>query len=77
MGLGCPVVAFNRGAIPVFLHSGVTGFVVEDTDSMVDAVSTINDIDRAACREHALTTFSVASMTDKYEEIYRKMTSSA
>jgi glycosyltransferase involved in cell wall biosynthesis len=75
MACGCPVVAFNRGAIPEIVQTGVTGFVVEDTDSMIDAVSAIGDIDRAACRAHALTDFSVAAMTDKYEEIYKKMTS--
>ncbi len=75
MACGCPVVAFNRGSIPEIVQTGVTGFVVEDTDSMVDAVSTIGDIDRKACREHALSKFSATAMADKYEDIYKKLVS--
>lgn len=73
---GCPVVAFNRGSIPEIVKTGVTGFVVEDTDSMIDAVEGISTISRAACREHALKNFSAKNMADGYEAIYRKMIAS-
>ncbi len=73
MACGCPVVAFNRGSIPEIVQTGVTGFVVEDTDSMIDAVSAIGDISRAACREHALSKFNVKNMADAYEAVYQKM----
>jgi glycosyltransferase involved in cell wall biosynthesis len=73
MACGCPVVAFNSGSIPEIVQTGETGFVVEDTDSMIDAVHAIGEIDRAACREHALSKFSVSAMVDGYEEIYKNM----
>ncbi|HEV8666715.1 MAG TPA: glycosyltransferase family 4 protein [Candidatus Paceibacterota bacterium] len=72
---GCPVVAFNRGSIPEIIKTGVTGYVVEDIDSMIDAVGNIDTINRAACREHALTNFSAKRMADKYEELYKKLAS--
>ena len=73
MATGCPVVAFNRGSIPEIIKTGVTGFVVEDTESMLDAVEGISAIDRAACREHVLSNFSATKMAGNYEELYKKL----
>lgn len=70
---GSPVVAFNKGSIPEIVEHGVTGFVVEDIEEMVDAVSKIETINRAACRERALSRFSAKTMTDGYEAAYLKM----
>jgi glycosyltransferase involved in cell wall biosynthesis len=75
MACGCPVVAFNRGSIPEIIKTGTTGYVVEDTDSMIDAVESIDTIDRHVCREHALKNFSAKKMCDGYEEIYKKLLS--
>ena len=73
---GCPVVAFNRGAIPEIIVDGVTGFVVDDIEEMTDAVAKIDSIDRAACRAHALRKFSAKRMADDYEALYRKILTS-
>lgn len=70
---GCPVIAFNRGSIPEIVKNGETGFVVEDVDEMLEAVSNIGRINRSACSKFALQNFSAQKMTDKYEEIYRKI----
>lgn len=74
MACGCPVVAFNRGAIPEIVKTGVTGYVVEDVEGMIDALHAIDAIDRAACRAHALEHFTVERMTDGYETVYRTLT---
>ena len=74
MACGCPVVAFNRGSIPEIIETGKTVLVVEDVEGMVEAVLAVGQIDRAACRAHALKNFSAAKMTDGYEKIYRKLT---
>jgi glycosyltransferase involved in cell wall biosynthesis len=73
MACGCPIIAFNRGAIPEIVKTGVTGFVVEDVEGMIDALHNIQSISRQACREHALTNFSAERMADGYEEIYKKL----
>jgi glycosyltransferase involved in cell wall biosynthesis len=70
---GTPVVAFNRGAIPEIVEDGVTGFVVESVEEMVEAVRNIQAIDRATCRARVLSRFSAKRMTDNYEAIYRKI----
>jgi glycosyltransferase involved in cell wall biosynthesis len=73
MACGCPVVAFDKGSIPEIVKHTETGFVVPDVETMVDAVSSIDTIDRAKCREYALANFSAAKMTDGYEQIYQKI----
>jgi glycosyltransferase involved in cell wall biosynthesis len=70
---GTPVVAFDRGSIPEIIKTGVTGFVVDDTEAMIDAVNAIGQIDRAACRAHVLENFSAKKMADSYEEMYKKI----
>jgi len=76
MACGCPVVGFNRGSIPELIKTGVTGYVVEDIEGMMDAVMNISSIDRTQCRSHALENFNNKKMTDGYEEIYRKILTS-
>lgn len=73
MACGCPVIAFNRGSIPEIIKTGVTGYVVEDVEGMIDALSNIDAIERAACRAHALEHFNVGHMVDGYEAIYKKL----
>ncbi len=72
MACGCPVVAMNLGSIPEIIQNGKTGYVVESVESMIEAVEGIKNIDRAACREHALTHFNAEKMADGYEEMYTK-----
>lgn len=73
MACGCPVVAFDKGSIPEIIENGRTGFVVQDIDSMVDAVKSIDSIDREYCRQYVLENFSTEKMVDGYEEIYRHL----
>lgn len=73
MASGCPVVAFNRGSIPELVVHGKTGYVVNDVDEMIDALSTINSIDRKECRKHVLENFSASIMADGYEKLYKKI----
>ena len=70
MACGCPVVAFGRGSIRELIAQGKTGFVVEDAEEMVEAVASIDVIDRAECRRHSLENFNATRMAKGYEEIY-------
>jgi len=75
MACGCPVIAMNKGSIPEIIKTGVTGYVVEDVEGMIDAVLAIDKIDRAACRARALEMFNVERMADGYEAIYQRLLS--
>jgi glycosyltransferase involved in cell wall biosynthesis len=70
MACGCPVVAFNHGSMPEIIEHGKTGFVVEDSEEMMESIQNIGSIDREYCRQTALSRFSHIRMTDEYEKIY-------
>ncbi|MCH8986696.1 glycosyltransferase family 4 protein [Patescibacteria group bacterium] len=70
MACGTPVITFNRGSAPEIVKDGVTGFVVETFDEMVDAIKKIDQIDRRKCREHIEKNFSVQKMIDEYEKVF-------
>jgi len=71
MACGCPVVGFNQGSVPEIIQNNQTGFVVEDTEEMIEAISNIKSIDRQACRDYVLKNFSATKMTDGYEKVYQ------
>lgn len=71
MACGCPVVGFNRGSIPEIVKNGVSGFVVNDTDEMIEAISNIGQINRQECRNYALKNFNAECMTSGYEAVYQ------
>jgi glycosyltransferase involved in cell wall biosynthesis len=73
MACGCPVVAFGRGSIRELVAQGRTGFVVEDTEEMVEAVANIDVISRAECRTHALENFNEKRMASGYENVYQQI----
>lgn len=73
MACGCPVVGFNKGSIPELVIDGETGFVVEDLKQMVAAIASIDKINRANCRKHALANFSSRRMAQDYLEIYKRV----
>lgn len=70
MACGCPVIGFNRGSVAEIVKDGKTGYVVEDTEEMIQAVKNIEKIKRENCRNYVLKNFNVQKMTDGYEEIY-------
>jgi glycosyltransferase involved in cell wall biosynthesis len=73
MACGTPVIALNRGAVPEIVVDGKTGFVVDSTDAMIEAISRVNTIDPGDCRNHVQDHFSITSMAYKYSELYHKL----
>lgn len=70
---GAPVIALKRGAIPEIIEHGKSGFVVNNFDEVCEAIQKVGIIDRAYCRQHALTSFNERRMADGYEEVYKKV----
>jgi glycosyltransferase involved in cell wall biosynthesis len=69
MACGTPVIAFSRGSMPELIAAGA-GFLVEDVDGAVSAVSASAALDREAIRAHAVGRFGVAHMVDAYIDAY-------
>ncbi len=70
LACGTPVIALSQGSVPEVVEHGVTGFVCESEDELVEAVSRVGEIDRRRCRAEAERRFSPNAMADQYEAVY-------
>ncbi len=73
MASGTPVISFRRGAAPEIIINGKTGFVVDTTVEMINAISKIKRIDRKDCRDHVRRNFSTAKMVNGYEAAFEQI----
>ncbi len=71
LACGVPVAAFARGAIPELLNAA-TGVLASPDDpfSLSQAALAAEQLDRHACREHAIRRCDAARMIDEYEALY-------
>ena len=60
--------------MPELIATGATGFLVDDIDGAVAAVTAARTLDRAAIRRYAVERFGVARMVDAYIDAYRGLT---
>jgi glycosyltransferase involved in cell wall biosynthesis len=67
---GTPVLALRRGSAPEIVDHGVTGFVQNDVDELVDAVDRVSEIDRRRCAVLARERFSPTRMAREYLALY-------
>jgi glycosyltransferase involved in cell wall biosynthesis len=73
LACGCPVIACPRGALPEIVDEGVTGFLINGIDDGAAAVARVGTLSRDACRHAAVTRFSPATVTTRYETLYRSL----
>jgi glycosyltransferase involved in cell wall biosynthesis len=72
MAAGTPVIALRRGSVPEVVVDGVSGFVCDDVNAMVEAVGRIDEIEPADCRRQAAR-FSLDAMCDAYVDVYESL----
>jgi len=70
---GTPVIAFNKGSMPELIEDEKTGFLVNSVQEAVEAVSSINTINRHDCYAHASEKFSLKKMVKDYIAVYHKI----
>lgn len=73
MSCGTPVIAFPNGSVSEIVKDGVTGFVVNSEEGMVEAIKKIDTIDRKKVRNRAEQFFSLKRMLLNYESVYRRL----
>lgn len=73
MASGTPVISFNRGAAPEIIKNAKTGYVVDSTAEMIEAVHKIKNISRIECRRHVEKNFSISKMVDGYEAAFEQI----
>ncbi len=62
-----------QGPVPEIVIHGKTGFVVDTIDAMIEAVTTISLIDPSDWSNHTRENFSIASMAEKYSQLYQSI----
>ncbi len=72
MACGTPVIGYRKGSVPEIVVHGKTGFVTDTEEEMVQAIKRVDELDRAACRAHVESNYTVEKMVNAYEDIYTK-----
>lgn len=70
---GTPVIGFAKGSVREIVKNGVTGFVVNNEDEIIEAVKRLHIIDPLTCRRDIENRFSAENIVKEYEEIYAKL----
>ena len=73
LACGTPVLALRRGSVSEVIEDGVTGFVRDTEDELVEAVARVTELDRERCRSEAERRFSPSAMADAYERVYQNL----
>ncbi len=72
MACGTPVVGCPQGAAPEIVEHGVTGFLGDSDAELITGLLSIGKIDRAVCRDHVRSRFSVERMVEGYLEVFER-----
>jgi len=69
LACGVPVLTYRRGGPAELVRHGETGFVVEPDSvaALVEAISRVGEVDRAACRRQAEAEFSLEAFGERIE----------
>jgi len=70
MACGTPVLAFAGGAVEEVINNGINGWVCRDVVDMAARIASTG-ISPACCRESVAARFSVATMTERYLDVYQ------
>ncbi len=77
MACGTPVIAFPNGALPEVIENGRTGFIVNSTEEMAEALRRVGELDPQACRQVARERFSAERMARNYIDRYAELARAA
>ncbi len=73
LAAGTPVISTRRGAAPEIILHGRTGFICDDTDALLGAVRSVEQLDRRDCRADVARRFSVDKMVARHVAAYRDL----
>jgi len=70
---GVPVIAMDLGSCREVIADGQTGFLVNNIEDAVACMERLPEIDSQTCRQRVQQCFSVESMVESYERVYRRI----
>jgi glycosyltransferase involved in cell wall biosynthesis len=68
---GVPVIAMDLGSCREVIENGKTGFLVNNVCDAARVLDRLGEIDSSACRRRVEQCFSVDTMVEAYERVYR------
>jgi glycosyltransferase involved in cell wall biosynthesis len=68
---GVPVIATDLGSCREVIEDGQTGFLVNNVQEAVRALERVAEIGGNACRQRVRQCFSIETMVEGYERVYR------
>ena len=73
MACGTPVLAFDKGSMPEIIQNGKNGFIVPNTEEMVQRLIDVQNISRKSCRDTVVKRFSQEKMVKEYIKVYNEI----
>ena len=73
MACGTPVLATRRGSVPEVVEDGLTGFVCDDVDEIVERFESLDQLSPRKIRDRVRERFDSQHMTEGYEAVYRSV----
>ena len=73
LACGTPVLATRWGAVPEVVEHGVTGFLADEPEGLLEYFDRIDELDPLMCRRRAEELFSPQVMAAGYLDIYSKV----
>jgi glycosyltransferase involved in cell wall biosynthesis len=72
LACGTPVVGTPRGAAPEIVEHGVTGFLGDTDDELIEGIRRAGELDRRGCRRSVEQRFSIRGMCAAYVRAYER-----
>jgi glycosyltransferase involved in cell wall biosynthesis len=73
LACGTPVIAFRHGSVPEVIDDGISGLIVDDVDTAVQAVERVGELSRTDCRRAFEQRFSAPCMASDYLRVYQRV----
>jgi UDP-glucose:tetrahydrobiopterin glucosyltransferase len=75
LACGVPVIAYHRGGPAEIIKPGKTGWLVtpDDVTALAQAIQSIDELDRHACRQQAEELYSLAALGNRFEAWFEKI----
>jgi glycosyltransferase involved in cell wall biosynthesis len=73
MACGTPVLAVGIGAVPELVEPGVTGYLADSWEGLVELLPRALELDRGAIRARTAERFDYTRMVDAHEHLYRRL----
>ena len=73
MACGAPVYAFPGGSVAEVVKDGVSGFICESLDQMVQRADGAKDFDFKAVHDYVVANFSLDRMVQSYVDLYNEV----